>query len=246
MYILVIIIAVFGMLAAASGFGALGQTAANNGNLHTYKPATGGVYSLSTEYQEAFGWNGTAWVTGTITTVTADAQGVPGISISFPAGQHISTVVLFTGNKTQDVSGLLQHSLFFSVTNITTTNAKLTGAYLLFGTNHNSSAVNKYNDKAITHSWINSTIFNSSVNNINQNVKISVPYMFAQPTALAGYVFTINTTANNATTAASLTIYQQFEAPFSLNLEELVYSIGAVLALIAFIPMYFAVPRRYD
>lgn len=244
------VLAIVSIFIAAEAFAGLGSSAANSGNLQTYTPTHGGLYGIQTEYQQAFGWNGSKWEKATLATTGTD-----GITITFAAGFNATTVYLFTNNNTQDVSGLLQQSLIFTKTKVSTAvtggttglYTNLTDAYLLMGTAHNSSSTDKIGDKGVTSAYFNYTLYSSNVNHIdNKSYEMPVVNMFMSLSAQPMYEFQLHSNKKfNGTGVLKITLNQEYEYPFAFNLEEVVYSVAAVLAIIAVIPLYFSIPRRY-
>lgn len=246
------VLAVVAIFITTSAFAALGGSAANSGNLQTYKPSGGSLYGIQSEYQQAFGWNGTHWVKGTLATVGTD-----GITITFTDQGNITSVFLFTNNNTQDDSGLLQQSLIFTKTKMTTSltqanskttpYANLTSAYLVMGSAHNSSATSSYADKGITNGYMNYTLYSSNVNHIdNKSYELPVTNMFMNLKGKPMYEFNLHSNIKvNDTGIFTITLYQEYEYPFAFNLEEVVYGVAAVIALVAVVPLYFSIPRRY-
>ena len=232
-------IAAFGFQAALSG----GNT---NGNLKT---SDGG--NIGNNIQQAFGWDPakSTYVSATLTVVKTSNN----VTISFPKGDHISTVCIFTANKLFDNQGLLNSSSIYNYVELASSgtgnsHSNLTGLFMYVGQQVNSSALTAITDKGVTKSIMNYSIYSSSVNNLGVNVELPIPQLLATPLSFfSEYQIDLSQNSTfNSTSAVSLLFTQYFEHPANWNILFDAEAGVLVTGLVLIGMVYFAVPRHKE
>ena len=232
-------IAAFGFQFALSG----GNT---NGNLKT---SVNG--NIGDNIQQAFGWDPAkaTYVAATLTVVKTSNN----VTISFPAGDKISTVWVFTANKLFDNQGLLNSSSIYNFVQLASSgtgksHSNLTGLYMYVGQQVNSSALTAITDKGVTKSIMNYSIYSSTVNNLGVNVELPIPQLLATPLNFFSE-YQIDLAQNstfNTTSSVSLLFTQYFEHPSNWNILFDAEAGVLVTGLLLIGMVYFAIPRHKE
>jgi hypothetical protein len=215
---------ILAIIAVIGSMQALGASGTNSGALK-------GNDSITSMVQQVRGWNGTTWVSATMTLTPASDQ----VAAAFPTGFSVKNIWVVTDNSSYNVQHLLGNSLIFTTSKITITvsgggAATLNSAYAYLGTFSNSSAASAFGDEIVTHSALNQTLYAGSTNNLGTPVEYNLFSMFATPGyAVPIYGINLAHVSINKTQALTLTFVNYLSYPFSFNLIVIVG--GAMLAI---------------
>lgn len=236
--------------AVVGGFGFQMAEAGGNTNGQLIK-ASGGIGNST---QQAFGWNPVSneYVAGFIYIGGAD-----NVSISFPYGEKITQIWVFTGNNAYNDLGLLTNSTIYNYANVQIAKTagsplNLSGVDLYLGHAVNSSVNSSYGDKGVSNFLVNETLYSSTVNNLGNAVELPVLQMLAS-SFTAKAVFSISLAISSSFKAGNLTqggsqvkidLTQYFAHTADYNIFQDSAAIMVVLGLMLMIFVYFGIPRH--
>ena len=244
--LLTAILLVFVPVAAGFAFEMAESGGNSNGSLRT---STGG--NIGNNIQQVWGWspNKKSYVSGSMTVVKTSDN----VTITFPAGDQISVVWIFTANKLYNVEGILNGSSIYNFVTLASgsgsDHSNLSNIYMYAGVAVNSSALTAITDKSVTKSILNYTIFSATTNNLGVNVELPVTELLATPsTYFTQYQIDIsqNATFNVSSGQVSLLFTQYLSHDESWNILFDAEASMMVLGLLLIGLVYFAVPRHKE
>jgi hypothetical protein len=175
------------------------------------------------------------------------------VTITFPAGDQISVVWIFTANKLYNVEGILNGSSIYNFVTLASgsgsDHSNLSNIYMYAGVAVNSSALTAITDKSVTKSILNYTIFSATTNNLGINFELPVTELLATPsTYFTQYQIDIsqNATFNVSSGQVSLLFTQYLSHDESWNILFDAEASMMVLGLLLIGLVYFAVPRHKE
>ena len=192
-----------------------------------------------------YAWNGTTWVTLTITSI-----GSTSINVTTPQGFAVQKFVVIQDNPAYNMHGLLNTSNFYNKANIglaaanqnsnasrvhTSNTIALTSAYFITGNIVNGTAVHNSNSKGFTNIVGNHTIFSSRVNQLNSSYEMNLFTMVEGLNEQSGFVVNVHDNSTLANNTVTMKFTQQFQHPFDLNVLTIIEGItGAMLMIDVF------------
>lgn len=152
----------------------------------------------------ADGWDGMSWVGANL--LTSQNQ----VTVSFPAGDNISSIIVIFGNSTTQVKSLLENSNIFYGISAVSSGGLLTAMNVVIGSVRNGSASSIHSSHAVVGETYNATIFNAKnrVNYLGETqefplMSLLYSYPYAEP-AITASMFVANDTSTNV---MALTIF---------------------------------------
>ena len=208
--------------------------------------ALSGHQSITSMVSQVWGWNGSAWDAAVITLTPASYQ----ITAAFPNHFSVTKVIVVTANSSYNAKNILANSYLYSNTKIAITastgaTSSLNSAYAYVGKFINSTATSSFNDKAITQSLVNETLYAGGVNNLGLPVEYSVLQLFnTLPSAVPLYEMTL-TTSTNATSHVSIAFTNYLTSPYNFNLITMFSeTIFVIFATSAVITLFYSAPKH--
>lgn len=227
----------FGFQMAEAGGNSNGQLIAANGGIGH------GV-------QQVFGWDPVTneYIAGEI---SVDKLGYNQINITFPIGEKVTQIWVFTNNNSFNDLGLLTNSTIYNYANVkivqTAHNAvNLSGVNMYMGHAVNSSVNSSYGDKGVSNFLINETLYSSTVNNLGNAVELPVLQLLASSlSSKAVFSVSLSISGNfNGSSQVSVDLTQYFAHTASYNIFQDSAAIMVVLGLMLMIFVYFGIPRH--
>ena len=180
----------------------------------------------------AKGWDGTAWVSGGM--LISQNQ----VTITFPAGDNITNVIIVFGNKTTEVSSLLQKSNIFYGISAASSGGLLTSMNVLIGNVKNGSAETSFASHTVVAQTFNATIYNAK-SNINYLGETSVfpitsllySYPYNEPTITATMFSANETTSTVMGLTIFFEIYHSSNVDLAMGFAEMVLVVSMLLLL---------------
>lgn len=246
----VAILLVFIPVAGAFGFQMAESGGSTNGLFHA---SAGG--NIGNNIQQAFGWDP---ATGTYVQATLGTHvGTNSVTISFPTGDKISWVWIFTDNQTWNDQALVHNSSIYSYINVkvaTTSHSNLSDVQMFLGHAVNASVSTAIGDKGVTNFILDKTFYSSTVNNLGTAQELSVPQMLGSSfSSTAIYFIGLSTTGKfntSANTSVGSTVNIDFTQYFGhteqYNILSDVEAIMVVIAIIEIVILYAAIPRHKE
>ena len=216
---------------------------------------------LGSDVGMVFGYNGT----GKNPTWEAAGLTLSGSTVvaKFDAGFNVTNIVVFQKNPDYSVQGLLNRSYVYTTLNVGTSVVNTTGAAMTdnfalqsanmeFGEQVNDTSVHSLTDKGVipANIWSSTVIYSNAanINNLNKSTEMNV---FGMLTGSFGYTGTILITLNNSaalpsTNHLSVKIYQQYGAPFDINIITVSQTVMVILGVIVFVGVIVGMPRRRE
>ena len=208
--------------------------------------ALSGHQSITSMVSEVWGWNGSAWDAATMTLTPASYQ----VVAAFPNHFSATKIIVVTANSSYNAKNILANSYLYSNTKIAITattgaTSSLNSAYAYVGKFINSTATSSFNDKAITQSLVNETLYAGGVNNLGLPIEYSVLQLFnTLPSAVPLYEMTL-TTSTNATSHVSITFTNYLTSPYNFNLITMFSeTIFVIFAASAVITLFYSAPKH--
>ena len=240
--ILLTVLLVFVPVIGGIGFGMAVAGGTSNGQ---YQNTAGS--SIDHTYNAAFGWDPTSgqYVIGTM------AKGTGNVTISFPAGDKISYVWVFTNNPKYDANALLSNASIYTNVNVALTTASksnLSNVIMYMGQIVNSSVATSPADKGVANFLVQTPIYSSTVNNLGDAIEMPVLQLLGSVPSATGVVYIGLSTAGNFanTSQVSLVLTQTFGHTQQYNIITGTEAITVVLAILEIVFLYFAVPRHKE
>ncbi len=238
---LLVLVPVFG----AIGFGAVEAGGNTNGQL---VQTTGGNISLNA--QQAFGWDP---VTNTYIPATLTV-GHNNVTISFPSGDKISWIWVFTANPKFNDKAILQNSSIYSYVNVkitSTSRSNLSNVNMYMGHAVNASVSTSTGDKGVSNFLMDMTFYSSTVNNLGNALELPVLQLLGGSFSSTGiYYIGLSTAGNfNATSggsAVSVTLTQYFGHTATYNILAGTEAIMVLVGIAELVLAYIAIPRHKE
>lgn len=230
--------------AVVGGFGFQMAEAGGNSNGQLIAASGGIGHSV----QQVFGWNPVSnqYIAGTISAINND-----NITITFPIGEKVTQIWVFTNNNSFNNLGLLTNSTIYNYANVkivkTAHNAvNLSGVDLYMGHAVNSSVNSSYGDKGVSNYLVNETLYSSTVNNLGSAVELPVLQLLATSfSAKAVFSVSLAISGNfNGSSQVSMVLTQYFAHTADYNIFQDSAAIMVVLGLMLMIFVYFGIPRH--
>ena len=205
-----------------------------------------GHSSVTSMVSQTWGWNGTKWIAALMTSDPATYS----FTASFPDGFAVKTVYIVTANSSFNAEHLLENSLIYQNTKVALTyttgaNATLNAVYSYVGSFTNSTATSSFNDKAITQSVINQTLYSGSSNSLGLAVEYPILGLFNTiPASTPLWQIDLASHANS-TGSISITFTSFLSSSYNFNLIVFYAETIAVIFLIsAVITMLYQHPKH--
>lgn len=241
--LIVSILLVFVPVAAGFAFEMAEAGGNSNGSLETTHNG-----NVGNNVQEVFGWspNKKSYETATLSTSKTSDN----VTVTFPAGDQISIVWIFTGNKLFDAEGILNSSSIYNFVTLASgtgsDHSNLSAIYMYAGQTVNSSALTAITDKSVSKTVLNYTVYSDTVNNLGTNFELPVTQLLATPTTyLTQYQIDLNqSSAFNSTDQVSLLFTQYLSHDTNWNILFDSEAAMLVLGLLLIGMVYAGVPRH--